>query len=567
MDCSGLGGGLAVSSSTRSRIRSVLTSGSSLRADRHGAEREYGAWLRAHADRRRYRSRRHPAPGQVSVLTTVFDTPPHLLRAAAASVLGQTAHEFEWVVLDNGSTSPEVVGAISEFTADPRVHYHRVERNVGIIGGMRVCLEAAGGEYVAPFDADDVLVPDALEVLADEITSHGRPRFLYSDEDILVDDVPRAPYLRPDWDPVLNLCTSYAFHLCAFHRDEALKLGVYTDPGAEWCHDWDTISRFAEVGHQPVHVSEVLYHWRTHRSSSTNRAQPVEDSLASQRHLLERLLAERGLVDLFELVPFPLFRGAPEWWLRRRRTRPDSLAAVRVTADPEGAVLSLATFAERAKYPFKGLEALPVHAESPLARLKDAAERLSSRFIVVCSDDVEPEGDEWPWEATGLAELHPDVALVAGRILNPDRLVLAGQEILGFDGLAGCPERGRAELDPGYFGLALKQRSVSAVHSSFFVARTDFFIDALRSLPAKASFAFLGVWLGAKAMEQGRIVAFSPLVQAVARSGFEARQEATREEEAEFFGSYGHLLPDVRWYSPHFERSIEAAYQLRGVPA
>jgi hypothetical protein len=502
-------------------------------------------------------------PGELSLLTPVFDTPPDLLRAAVASVIGQTSQQFEWVVLDNGSTSPEVVDAISEFAADPRVHRHRVERNVGIIGGMRLCLEAASGEYVVPFDADDVLVRDALETLADEIASHGRPAFLYSDEDLLVDDVPCAPYLRPDWDPVLNICTSYAFHLCAFSREEALKLGAYTDCGAEWCHDWDTISRFAEGGHEPLHVPEVIYHWRSHRKSSTNRARPVEGSLASQRHLLERLLAERGLSDLFELVPFPLSRGAPEWWVRRRRTRPDSMAVVCVAPDPAGAVGSLASFAERAMYPFEGVQVLTVEGEALLARLNEAAERHGSRFTVVCSDDVEPEGDEWPWEALGLAELHPDVALVTGRILNPERIVLAGQEILGFDGLAGCPERGRAETDPGYFGLGLKQRSVSAVHSSFFVAQTDFLIDALRSIPATASFRFLGAWLGAYALEQGRRVAFSPLVMALAKAGFEAPQAPTDDEEREFLVRYGHLLPDVRWYSPHFGDSIDSAYQLR----
>ncbi len=496
----------------------------------------------------------------------MFDTPPDLLRAAAVSVTGQTSQEFEWVVLDNGSTSPDVVAAISELAVDPRVNHHRVESNVGIVGGMRICLDEARGQYVVPLDADDVLVPDALETLADEIASHGRPAFLYSDEDMLLDDVLHAPYLRPDWDPVLNLCTSYAFHLCAFRRDEARKLGVYSDPGAEWCHDWDTISRFATAGHEPLHVPQVLYHWRMHPSSSTNRARPVEGSLVSQRHLLERLLAERGLADLFEVVPFPLVRGAPEWWLRRRRRRPHSFAVVRLTVDRAEPVSPPDAFAQRAGYPFEGLEELRVDGECFPARLKEAAERLGSRFTAICSDELEPEGNEWPWEAVGLAELHPDVAFVAGRILNADRVVLAGQEILGFDGFAGCPERGRGETDPGYFALALKQRSVSAVHPSFFVAETDFLIDALRSLPATASFCFLGAWLGAYALEQGRRVAFSPLVQALARPGFEAGQDPTEEEEPEFLRRYGHLLPDVRWYSRHFGRSFESAYQLREVP-
>jgi hypothetical protein len=479
-----------------------------------------------------------------------------MLRAAAASVLTQTAPEFEWVVVDNGSTVREVVAAVAELARDHRVRLARVERNVGIIGGMRKCLEAAHGEYVIPLDADDVLVDDALETLADEIVNRGRPAFLYSDEDMLVDDQPTTPYLRPDWDPVLNLSTSYAFHLCAFRREDAVKLGVYTDSKVEWCHDWDTITRFADAGHEPIHLPEVLYHWRTHRRSSTNRRRPYEGSLESQRHLLMRVLAGRGFADLFEITPFPLTRGAPEWWLRRRRACPPSIGAVRVTGDHEPPSANH----------FPAIVAVEfVRDEEPgvLDALQESAQRLGAEFTLVCSASVEPEGEEWLWEGLGLAQLHPDVALVAGRIVDSARRVLAGPQILGFDGLCGCPERGRSESDPGYFGLALKQRSVSAVHSAFFLARTQFLIEGLTELPSPASFPLLGMWLGARAFEQGRRVASSPIVQAVARPGFEATPAPSEAERVAFSARFGRLLPDVRWYSRHFEPSLEGAYQLR----
>jgi glycosyltransferase involved in cell wall biosynthesis len=492
-------------------------------------------------------------------LTTVFETPAPFLRAAAASVFAQTAPEFEWIVLDNGSTSPDVVAAISELASDRRVRLMRVERNVGILAGMRMCLEAATGEYVIPFDADDVLVDDALETLTDEIASHELPAFLYSDEDMLVDDVPTSPYLRPDWDPVLNLCTSYAFHLCAFRRERALELGVYTDSHLEWCHDWDTITRFADSGHRPVHISEMLYHWRTHRGSTTNRPRPNEGSLGSQRQLLMRALADRGMTDLFEIAPFPLNRGAPEWWLRRRSILLPSIGIVRVTRDS----------ASSRREEFAGIGAVEVVKDGEgdvLQALRQRSLMLGAEFTVVCSDSVEPEGRDWIWEAVGLAQLHQDVVLVAGRIVDYERRVLAGPQILGFDGLSGCPDRGRPETDPGYFALALKQRSISAAHSAFFIARTQFLVDALGGLPAQASFSFLGSWLGARAFEQALRVASSPLVQAVARPGFDPAPEPSGPERAAFTETFGSLLPDVRWYSQHFERSLEKAYQL-SVPA
>ena len=61
-------------------------------------------------------------------------------------------------------------------------------------------------------------------------------------------------------DPVLNLASSYIWHLCCIRRDAALREGLYTDPGATWCHDWDTSFRIARSGEAPLHVPEVLYH-------------------------------------------------------------------------------------------------------------------------------------------------------------------------------------------------------------------------------------------------------------------------------------------------------------------
>lgn len=459
------------------------------------------------------------------------------------------------MVLDNGSTSPAVADAVSELTRDRRVRLLRVDHNIGIVGGMRRCLEAATGDYVIPFDADDILVEDALETLWDEIARSGAS-FLYSDEDMLVDDLPTSPYMRPDWDPVLNLCTSYAFHLCAFRRDRAFELGVYTDPRVEWCHDWDTITRFADAGHTPVHVPEVLYHWRTHRRSSTNRSRPYEGSLESQRQLLMRALANRGVTDLFEITRFPLSRGAPEWWLRRRRKHLPGIGVVQVARDGEASRVGRFGTVDV-------VEIVPDDELGGLSVLSESVQRLGAEFTLVCSHAIEPEGEEWAWEAVGLAQLHPDVVLVAGRIVDSARRVLAGPLILGFDGLGGCPDCGRAETDPGYFGLALKQRSVSAVHSAFFLARTQFLVDALGTLPAQASFRLLGLWLGACALERGLLVASSPLVQAVAPRGFDAAPPPADAEREAFTARFGPLLPDVRWYSRHFERSPERSYCLR----
>ena len=63
---------------------------------------------------------------------------------------------------------------------------------------------------------------------------------IFSDEDALVEGKPVSPYLRAAFDPVLNLDSSYIWHLCAINRQRAVSLGLYSDPGATWCDDWDS---------------------------------------------------------------------------------------------------------------------------------------------------------------------------------------------------------------------------------------------------------------------------------------------------------------------------------------
>ena len=500
-------------------------------------------------------------PGLFSILTTVYETPPNLLRETAASVLAQTSPNFEWIVLDNGSSRQDVSATVEEIAAsDPRIRSRRAERNLGILGGMRSCLEIAEGEYIVPVDSDDTIEPDALALLTHAIAEHGGPPFIYTDEDVLADGRPQTPYLRPDWDPVLNLCTSYVFHLCAFRRIEALELGVYADHAATWCHDWDTVHRFHAAGREPVHIREVAYHWRSHSASSTNRTRPESGSLKSQRHVLERVVDATHRPDLFELEIFPIDRGAPEWWVRRRRVQPEPLDVLLVrrrTATGD----EVASHLGPTDYPFAQVGVIEGDGQT-LARLRERLGDASSELTVVLSDEVVLAGDEWPWEAIGLLELHRDVVVVSGRILDSRGIVVAGGEMFGFGGLLGTPEVGRRANDPGYFALALKQRCVSACHPAFFIARTSFLRKVIHSLPAEATFGFLGAWLGALAASEGGRVVVSPLVSAVASGSFVGDQTPGDGESERFRDLHGRVLDDPRWYSPHFSRNRRAAYTL-----
>ena len=83
------------------------------------------------------------------------------LGKAVRSVLGQTYHNFEIIIVDNGSEYPAVLEP--DLYSDPRVSLHIESEPLGAAGARNRGLDMANGEYIAFLDADDFWTSDKLE--------------------------------------------------------------------------------------------------------------------------------------------------------------------------------------------------------------------------------------------------------------------------------------------------------------------------------------------------------------------------------------------------------------------
>lgn len=87
-----------------------------------------------------------------------------LVSRAIDSILNQTYKEFEFFIVDNGSTDKSGVIADEYAAKDNRIKViHREAGNIG--SGRNAGLDAASGEYIAFIDDDDWVKPDFLEFL------------------------------------------------------------------------------------------------------------------------------------------------------------------------------------------------------------------------------------------------------------------------------------------------------------------------------------------------------------------------------------------------------------------
>lgn len=99
----------------------------------------------------------------ISVIMLTYNR-EQLVGRAIESILAQTFRDFEFIIVDNGST--DCSGKIADGYAARDNRLRVIHRERGSIGaGRNTGLDAARGEYVAFLDDDDVADPDFLEFL------------------------------------------------------------------------------------------------------------------------------------------------------------------------------------------------------------------------------------------------------------------------------------------------------------------------------------------------------------------------------------------------------------------
>lgn len=161
---------------------------------------------------------------RVSVLTPTYQRAATLPRLYE-SLVAQTTRDFEWVVVDDGSTdgSEELLGSWQEVAEFP-IDYWR-QPNRGKHAAVNAAVRRARGELCAVMDSDDWYAPEALErMLAQwDAIPPGRRGEFASVEGLCAD--PEGMVIG-DRFPA-DVFDSNAFEIWALHGVTGDKIGMY----------------------------------------------------------------------------------------------------------------------------------------------------------------------------------------------------------------------------------------------------------------------------------------------------------------------------------------------------
>jgi len=276
------------------------------------------------------------------------------IGSSIRSVLQQTEQDFEVVVVDDGSTDDTVECARS-FATDPRLRVIS-QRNKGPSAARNAAAAAARGLYVSMLDADDLWLPEYLEVMGAALDANPDAPFAYTDAWVLDDGTgrirrasamfyQRPPGTLPDARSFFLLLVerNFVYTSVTVRRSILDEVGGY-DEDLSTGEDWDLWLRIVGRGTRPVRPAGLLAIHRNHPSSLVNDTQKMtrnvcevyrrfaEDPAADAevRTLARRQLDVwtrnlRGLEDPTLLVRLRRLAGAPKrralsrWlWLRKR---------------------------------------------------------------------------------------------------------------------------------------------------------------------------------------------------------------------------------------------------------
>jgi len=220
------------------------------------------------------------------------------LAEALESVFAQTLQDFEIVVCDDASTD-DTLEVVAD-RADPRLHYLRHERPLGIAANRNACLQAARGRYVAWLDSDDRYLPRMLETQCAALDRRPRAAMAHGAFHVIdaagrrLPDWPRAfdaDVVEPGLEAFreLTLRCYVSAPTVVVRRAVHQAVGPYraTLPVAE---DWEMWMRICLYG-DLAFTAEPVAEYRWHGGSATRRAEAGGSRLALELDALRGVFA------------------------------------------------------------------------------------------------------------------------------------------------------------------------------------------------------------------------------------------------------------------------------------
>lgn len=558
----------------------------------------YGPWYEAYRPTEealmRQRKKKWKEKPKISIAVPAFKTPENFLREMMESVQAQTYDNWELCIVNAGFEEGGIERILAEYAdRDPRIRYENLSENLGISENTNRAFAMAQGDYVGLLDHDDLLAPNAFYEIVSALEKDDGIDCIYTDEDKVTTDLSEhfQPHLKPDFNLDLLRSNNYITHFFLARRQLVEEVGGFRRE-FDGAQDYDFILRCTEKAEKICHIPEILYHWRTHKSSTAdNPASKMYAFEAGKRAIEEHLkrMDTPGKVshtmDLgFYRVVYPI--------------RHEELISIVIPNKDEKETLEKCLRSIEEKSTYKNYEIIIVENNSATDEIfayyrelkkKDniqiavwegafnysainnyGVSLAKGKYILFLNNDIEVIAPDWMEEMLGHCQ-RPEVGAVGARLYYPDDTIQHAGCILGIGGIAGHMFVGMPRERTGYMHKAALQQDLSAVTAACMMVKAKAFQEA-GGFTQELAVAFNDIDLCLKIRRLGYLVAYDPYVEMYhyesKSRGAEDNKEKVRRFQKEIEYMRSHWLPLLKQGDPYYNKNLSLTkwnYSLRPI--
>lgn len=250
----------------------------------------------------------------ISVVMAVYNGGLYL-QDAIHSILQQTYKNFEFIIVNDGST--DHTKQILDQLDDERVRVIHLQENGGAANALNTAIRVANGRWIAIQDADDLSLPSRLEEQVNYVGHHHDIVAVGALKKCISGSTPvDAGQLKTEehgnylvGEEQMKRYRFYLNPLChgsvLFSKAAFNKAGTY-DSAFRVCYDYDLWMRMFEIG--GIHkLPKVLYHYRIHAESLSNGndGRINEDWVVATKYIRQIVSKQVGRDPVFSVLGNP----------------------------------------------------------------------------------------------------------------------------------------------------------------------------------------------------------------------------------------------------------------------
>ena len=524
-----------------------------------------------------------------SIVVPLFQSNLSYLTQLLDSIMKQTYANWELIFVNASPEIEQLTAGLDRLQAeDGRIRVVELEQNEGITLNTAHGIDAATGDYVCFVDHDDLIEPNTLFEYAQRINEKPNAALLYCDEDKLFADGHYGEvFFKPDFSPFLLRSTNYISHMLMIERDLLLTLD-YKNAKYDGSQDHNLCLQVAEKTKNIEHIAKPLYHWRVHQNSTAEADSAKPYAISARLDAVRDHLSRMGISATVEQNP------TVEYATKITYSIPDCRPKVSIIVPTKDGVNLLSKCLDSIfqKTTYENYEIIVVENNSEKQETFEYYKTLEGRqnvqickfegefnfskimnfgrtfangeYLLLLNNDTEVITPSWIEGMLGICS-QPEVGIVGTKLLFPDETIQHAGIVI-----ANKPRRlfyGLPKEAINYGNFLNIEREWSAVTAACLMIEAKVY-DSIGGFDETIKVAFNDIDFCLKALEQEKLVVYTPFVELYHYESISRGYDAKKEGNSEFVSEQGRLLLDWRermsnpdpYHTPNVRQNWEGAY-------